>query len=1427
MSTFDDSQKPYYDRFAISNRWSKILYRPGRPLQSSEMNEMQSMLQNQIALLGNTQFSNGSIISGMGLISEGTKATTSTTTLADDVNKNLITYDTLTSVNSKIDTSNWKTNGEVDVVTTASMETNYPGLEFTVANVKRNTFTISFTVKRVTGTLYKMSGIFPDTLKVDSYLVDGKTMKTTFDDATASPLLDVDAKQINLSDGNTHTFVVTFKGSTTDTSKIDIVANAGYNALNEGATNFNLTYVKAESGDTATAWNLADADVDMNDKGDRNKIMRVLDGYIFLDGQIRKFNQTDIGITGIGKETIGVKLDESPITAQDDNSLLDPATGVPSQWAVGADRLQYDVELTYNDTTATDLFVLQDGKTDNDVVKPDYAKLNDMLAKRTNDESGSYRVEGLNLWSKTDQHDSSVVDVIVDAGTAYVLGYQIIKGNPTTITVPKAVGTEDMKDEVFIYFEKSSVSGQLANQPVQTVNRVSGNVLASQEAVNRNSSTAVNDVLKNQAYQIDKVTWTDTKKKVHTYEQGVDFKLVNGNELTWDMTDRAQEPPQGATYYVDYEYQKIFKENTDYRVIYSGNAENETAQVTFANMTGDKPIEGSQVHVSYTYFLARVDAITLDKKGDFTLIQGQPAKLPSAQAPTRLDPLTLRIGYVTVFPNSDKAICQQSTVTRIPFIGLQDLVSRVDILEKNSEQSALNASSMINQDPVTLANTFSDNFTAIDKADVGNRAFTASYLFDQGAITVPVKASTALQPNLLDTASQIHKFSHMVTTPFTERILASQENATGTKNVNPYQVFRVLGQLKINPEVDNWIDEKNTMITTSNGVDQNVTQGRWWVAWDENGSGTSQSQKDLDNQVTLDDGRNLGQLLDSGIGWGAQNSYSGTVTKNLGTRTVESEAQYIRPQTVSFKAENLIPLEDNLEMKFDNQHVDVTPAYGYGAGTTKGTIKANSNGIAEGSFMIPDGIKTGVREVVLSNPNVSATTTYTAQGTVRNNQNMVQRSRVTVNFSDPLAQSFGVEEDSIITSVDLYFATKPESNSETDTTGKVHRSDIIVQLRTLGDEGSVSRTILAETTLSADAIQISDDASAATHVPMPDPVQVKNGDSLAIVIITDSAEYNMYIATAGASTLDGQLTLGQPYVNGTLFYSSNGQTWTAQQDSDLKFKVNAGTFESSGVVAFDSIKPRKEVYRDGAGNPILDKHGKQIPMDINELVLLINYLTPANTGMSWQIKILSADEPDDVTIDDMVWEPLNADTEVDLVKDAREIQFRANFAASKYMSPILATDSLSLAAFLMHTAGTYISRTTATADTRYNHLRVQYDAYLPGKSTVKLYFSIDGGATWNDTSAAYTKISPVDKHYNQYAYDMQLYEQSKGVNKMATSIKFRIDLTAQSTFQRPLVRRLLSSMSIQDGNETGDQGWNNPTKGTIVNPTNDPHATTK
>ena len=75
MSDLNNSVTGYYNLYDSTKNYTELLFRAGKVLQSKEVNEMQSMLKNQIKNVGDTILTNGDIIEGCQLVVKDTEVT--------------------------------------------------------------------------------------------------------------------------------------------------------------------------------------------------------------------------------------------------------------------------------------------------------------------------------------------------------------------------------------------------------------------------------------------------------------------------------------------------------------------------------------------------------------------------------------------------------------------------------------------------------------------------------------------------------------------------------------------------------------------------------------------------------------------------------------------------------------------------------------------------------------------------------------------------------------------------------------------------------------------------------------------------------------------------------------------------------------------------------------------------------------------------------------------------------------------------------------------------------------------------------------------------------------------------------------------------------------------------------------------------------
>ena len=157
-------------------------------------------------------------------------------------------------------------------------------------------------------------------------------------------------------------------------------------------------------------------------------------------------------------------------------------------------------------------------------------------------------------------------------------------------------------------------------------------------------------------------------------------------------------------------------------------------------------------------------------------------------------------------------------------------------------------------------------------------------------------------------------------------------------------------------------------------------------------------------------------------------------------------------------------------------------------------------------------------------------------------------------WGDPLAQSFLCEASGgmMLTSIDLFFQAKST------------HMPVSVEIRNMvnGYPGQIVLPFSVKT-LNPDAVNISEDGSAATTFTFDSPVFVNDNEEFCFVVYSNSNDYECFISRMGEPDLiTGETISGQPYA-GSLFLSQNASTWTAEQTDDLKFDMKIAQFDNT------------------------------------------------------------------------------------------------------------------------------------------------------------------------------------------------------------------------------------------------------------------------
>ena len=209
--------------------------------------------------------------------------------------------------------------------------------------------------------------------------------------------------------------------------------------------------------------------------------MSIGEGVYFIRGTFAQVQSETLILDQYGEfpsYRIGFDVQENFISADEDPSLNDNASGFTNFAAPGADRLQVNVSLMKkslddtNDQNFIEIARVEGGELKTFVKDTQYNLINDTLAKRTFDESGDYYVKPFELFAKESLNDQignkgiytseqetsqgnipsdDLMVMQISPGKAYVKGYKIERISTSFIDVPKPRTTKTIEEEAVTY----------------------------------------------------------------------------------------------------------------------------------------------------------------------------------------------------------------------------------------------------------------------------------------------------------------------------------------------------------------------------------------------------------------------------------------------------------------------------------------------------------------------------------------------------------------------------------------------------------------------------------------------------------------------------------------------------------------------------------------------------------------------------------------------------------------------------------------------------------------------------------------------------------------------------------------------------------------------------------------------------------------
>lgn len=1025
-------------------------------------------------------------------------------------------------------------------------------------------------------------------------------------------------------------------------------------------------------------------------------------GKIYLEGVIHDTNGGKVPISGVGEERIGVKLSTTIVTEADDESLLDPAVGFVNYLHPGCYRRKIELEFTCNDDESATVVTLINGEILNLVSeRPQADSIQEILARRTFDESGNYVVEGFEILDAKYSTDEKII-LGLSAGKAYVRGYEIAKPLDTTFEIKRCTATKSIVGEGNVV-SSSHNRYKIYNSPVKTIDRVF--VTAAQtDVITRGSIPNTSDTLTRSAI----LGVTQVKQGSVIYYVNKDFKVV-GNKIDWSLN--GAEPQGGTNYTVEYRYKTNLNEN-QYTVEVGEDG------FSYISLQSNAVVVGTEFYIDYTYYVSRKDSIGIDRHGNIIVVEGVPADVSQVVAPVITDNSILLLGSVCALPNSSDCLIINNTVRVSKMNKIQNTIKRVEDLEYNMAITDLDNEAMEGESLTSMRGVFTDGFLNFNKIDQTHDDTKLALDIEAGILTMPYNEFLSQLSPSTSATNNFVRLGNVYSCNYTEVLEFEQPYRTRTMAVNPYQVFEPAISISINPSVDTWVD--TSYMEVDKVITSKVNLLTWWNKAKNSWSGNEQKLwEELGMSGKVPDNLNWTSFTSSRWGsiWG-WNGTSYTLTGTGQNKVLDSATMYMRQREVKVTCKTFENNEDNIKVMFDGRICPLTPLGTTTKGTQAGSVRADATGKVEAKFTVPNKVPCGTKEVKLFSPKYTGITSYSANGRNVVIENVVYTVNYQTQVWDPLAQTFQLDTTCNITSVDIFVAEKDGDYP------------ITVQLRKTSN-AYPSNEVLAEKVILASDIKVSSRGDVATKVTFDNIVLCEKDTQYAIVILTDSPKIKVHVAALGdKDDVSGKYMTFNPYTAGILFSSSNALAWTPHQDMDLKFRLYRAKYEPSGSVQFNQVSTTKA----------------------DRLMIALDHLQPANTQVKFLVSVNHGD-----------WLPFYPWLDQYYTENIQTVDIKVDFTSNEYRSPVILADTSMLAYWYNELDGVYVTRNLELPE-GFNDIKVMLDtARLPGV-TYKVYYATDKvGSDWKElTSKTSSVISDVWEELNYTlkldgnAYDLRL-----------------------------------------------------------------------
>jgi len=336
-----------------------------------------------------------------------------------------------------------------------------------------------------------------------------------------------------------------------------------------------------------------------------------------------------------------------------------------------------------------------------------------------------------------------------------------------------------------------------------------------------------------------------------------------------------------------------------------------------SSSTGPKiPENGSDIILSYSYYLPRNDKIVLNKDKTFQILKGVSSLYPDDPKDND-NSMTLYIlrnpAYVA---NTSNVSTQFINHRRYTMRDIGVIEKRIENLEYYTSLSLLEQNTVSKQDLTILDaqnlprfknGIIVDSFTGSGIADVAQPDYKASVDPKRKELRPSFNVSSISLQFDSANSSGFTQNGTSITVSSTDTMFIDQPKASKATSINPFNITNYIGKIAIDPTTDIWLDttrQPDVKVNLGGSADawSRITSltspyDYTWGAWQDNWTGTSTSTQQV------------GQIRTGNLGfWGGDGRTSGmaqiidvyqTTTTATGTATRSGVVSTVVPETIT------------------------------------------------------------------------------------------------------------------------------------------------------------------------------------------------------------------------------------------------------------------------------------------------------------------------------------------------------------------------------------------------------------------------------------------------------------------------------------------------------------------------------------------------